>query len=172
MIVLLLFLQKQNLVSYRSTGAYIFFLDGAACSWKVKLSSTALLSSQESEYVAGSEATKEALNLRMLLEHLGFGDPRSTDIYVDNKGAITMGLDPANKPATRHVNMRMHMLRQHAELGHVSTHMVADYMTKATPKPTHERHNARTMGSQSLAPPLTLIQHLIEFFSGNHSEGG
>ena len=101
MIVLLLFLHKQNLVSYRSTGAYIFFLDGAACSWKVKLSSTALLSSQESEYVAGSEAAKEALNLRMLLEHLGFGDPRPTDIYVDNKGAIAMGLHPANKPATR-----------------------------------------------------------------------
>ena len=35
--------------SYRSTGAYIFFLDVAACSWKVKLSSTAILSSQESE---------------------------------------------------------------------------------------------------------------------------
>ena len=56
--------------------SYIFFLDGAACSWKVKLSSTALLGSQESKYVAGSEATKEALNLRVLLEHLGFGDPR------------------------------------------------------------------------------------------------
>ena len=45
---------------------------------------------------------------------------------------------PANKPATRHVNMRMHMLRQHVELGHVSIpfcptfDMVADYMTKAT----------------------------------------
>jgi hypothetical protein len=154
--------------SYKSTGAYIFFLDGAACSWKVKLSSTALLSSQESEYVAGSEATKEALNLRMLLEHLGFGDPRPTDIYVDNKGAITMGLHPANKPATRHVNMRMHMLRHHVELGHVCTpfcptfDMVADYMTKATPKPTHERHNARTMGDQTLAPPLTVIQHLLD----------
>ena len=130
----------------KSTGAYIFLLDGAACSWKVKLSSTALLSSQESEYVAASEATKEALNLRMLLLHLGFGDPRPTDIFVDNKGAITMGLHPSNKPATRHVDMRVHMLRQHVELGHVSTpfcptyDMVADYMTKATPKPTHERH--------------------------------
>ena len=154
--------------SYKSTGAYVFFLDGAACSWKVKLSSTALLSSQESEYVAGSEATKEALNLRMLLEHLGFGDPRATDIYVDNKGAITMGLHPANKPATRHVNMRMHMLRHHVELGNVSTpfcptfDMVADYMTKATPKPTHERHNSRAMGDQTIAPPLTVIQHLLD----------
>ena len=31
------------------------------------------------------------------------------------------GQHPANKPATRHVNMRMHMLRQHVEVGHVST---------------------------------------------------
>ena len=51
----------------------------------------------------------------MLLEHLGFGDPRPTDIYVDNKGAITMGLHPANKPATRHVNMRMHAIRKGAD---------------------------------------------------------
>ena len=64
--------------------------------------------------------------------------------------------------------MRMHMLRQHVELGHVCTpfcptfDMVADYMTKATPKPTHERHNARTMGDQTLAPPLTVIQHLLD----------
>ena len=152
----------------KSTGAYIFLLHGAACSWKVKLSSTALLSSQESEYVAASEATKEALNLRMLLHHLGFGDLRPTDIFVDNKGAITMGLHPSNKPATRHVDMRVHMLRQHVELGHVSTpfcptyDMVADYMTKATPKPTHERHRARAMGDQDIAPALLPIQHLLE----------
>ena len=58
---------------------------------------------------------QQALNLRMLLDHLGFGDPRPTDIYVDNKGAITMGLHPANKPATRHVNMRMHAIRKGAD---------------------------------------------------------
>ena len=40
--------------------------------------------------------------------------------------------------------------------------MVADYMTKATPKPTHERHNARAMGNQTIAPPLTVIQHLLD----------
>ena len=39
------------------------------------------------------EATKEALCLRMLLLHLGFGDPEPTATYCDNKGAITMGLE-------------------------------------------------------------------------------
>ena len=151
----------------KSTGAYVFFLDGAACSWKVKLSSTALLSSQESEYVAGSEATKEAKNLRMLLEHLGFGDPRPTDIYIDNKGAIIMGHHPSNKAATRHVDMRIHFMRQHVELGTINTpfcptfDMVADFMTKATPKATHERHMNRTMGDQSNALPVEPIQHLV-----------
>ena len=68
-----------------------------------------------------SAKTKEALNLRMLLEHMGFGDPLLNDIYVDSKGEITMGLHPVNKPSTRHVNMRMHMLCHHVELGHVCT---------------------------------------------------
>jgi hypothetical protein len=59
-----------DLDNFKSTGVYIFFLDGSACSWKVKLSSTALLSSQESEYVAGSEATQEALNLYIYMDCL------------------------------------------------------------------------------------------------------
>ena len=40
----------------KSTGAYVFFLDSASCSWKIKLSATTLLSTQEAEYVALSEA--------------------------------------------------------------------------------------------------------------------
>jgi hypothetical protein len=63
--------------------------------------------------------------------------------------------------------MRMHMCCHHVELGHVVTpycgtyNMVADYMTKATPKPTHECHNARVMGDQSISTPLPIIHHLL-----------
>jgi hypothetical protein len=41
----------------RSTGSYLFFFNGAGVSWKVKLSQTACLSTQEAEYIALSEAT-------------------------------------------------------------------------------------------------------------------
>ena len=151
----------------KSTGAYVFFLDGASCSWKVKLSATALLSTQEAEYVALSEATKEALCLRMLLLHLGFGDPEPTTIYCDNKGAITMGLHPTNKAAMRHVDMREHFCQQHVEAGNVITpfcstyDMVADSSSKATHKPTHTRHTSCMFGDQSIAPPVLPIQHLV-----------
>jgi hypothetical protein len=52
-------------------------IDGASCSWKVKLSPTVCLSTQKAEFYALSEGTKEALNLRFLqqrrkpLRHLG-----------------------------------------------------------------------------------------------------
>ena len=82
-------------------------------------------------------------------------------IFVSTtKVAITIGIHPSNKPAMRHVDMRVHMLRQHVELGRVSTpfcptnDMVADYTTKAAPNPTHERHRARAMGDQDMTPAL------------------
>ena len=81
----------------RSTGSYICFINGASVSWKVKLSSTVCLSTQEAEYNAQTEGTKEALNLRMLLRDLGFGQRAPTTLFCDNKGAITMSLHLTNR---------------------------------------------------------------------------
>ena len=134
-----------------STSAYVFSFGGASISWKVKLSPTVCLSEQEAEYVGMSEATKEALNLRMLLRQLGFGATTPTVIYSDNQGAITKGLHPANKPATRHIDTRRHFPREHVELVNVTTAyvrtdtMVVDCIIKQTPKLTHSRHLTTTM---------------------------
>jgi len=105
----------------KSTGAYIFLLLGAAIRRKMELSQRACLSSHKAEYCALSEATKEALNLRMLMQQLGFESTKPTTIFCDNKGAITMGLHPSNRPATRHIDMRKYFCRQHVELDNVTT---------------------------------------------------
>jgi len=68
----------------KSTGVYIFLLLGTAISWKVKLSQMACLSSQESEYCALSEPTKETLNLQMVMQQLGFGSMKATTIFCNN----------------------------------------------------------------------------------------
>jgi hypothetical protein len=151
----------------KSTGAYVFLLDGASCSWKVKLSPTVCLSTQQAEYYALTEGTKEALNLRFLLRDLGFGQSRPTELFCDNKGAITMSLHPANKPATRHIDMRIHFCRQHVEEGDVTTTfaptpaMVADFMTKQTLRLTHERHCRRVFGDQLAPLPLEPITRVV-----------
>jgi hypothetical protein len=79
---------------------YLFLLDGASCSWEVKLRPAVCLRTQQAEKYALSEGTKEALNLRFLLRDLGFGQTPPTRLFCGNKGAITMALQPANKPAT------------------------------------------------------------------------
>jgi len=80
----------------------------------------------------------------MLMQEVGFGRTKPTIFFCDNKGAITMGLHPYNKPTTRHIDMRKHVCRQHVELGNVTTlyrkiiDILGDFLSKQTPKLTHE----------------------------------
>ena len=50
--------------SRKSTGGSVFILCNAAVSWKTKKQRTILISSTEAEYVALSEATKEAISMK------------------------------------------------------------------------------------------------------------
>ncbi|GKV35094.1 hypothetical protein SLEP1_g43407 [Rubroshorea leprosula] len=55
----------------RSTTGYVFTLLGCAISWKATLQSTVALSTTEAEYMAITEAVKEALWLKGLVSDLG-----------------------------------------------------------------------------------------------------
>ena len=65
------------------------------------------------------------------------------------------------------VDMRIHMCRQHVELGNIKiehmpgTDLPADMCSKQTVCPTHEKHTARTFGDQSLAPPAAPITRIV-----------
>jgi hypothetical protein len=54
----------------KSTGGYVFMIGGTAVSWKTKKQTTVSLSSTEAEYVALSEATKEAMWMKRLLREV------------------------------------------------------------------------------------------------------
>ncbi|KAE8705939.1 putative ribonuclease H protein [Hibiscus syriacus] len=55
----------------KSTTGYVFKIAGGAVSWVSKLQSVAATSTTEAEYVAATQASKEAIWLKMLLEELG-----------------------------------------------------------------------------------------------------
>ena len=67
----------------------------------------------------------------------------------------------------RHVEMREHFCRQHVELNNVDTqycnthNMTSDYLSKQTVCATHERHNARTFGTQTDLVPLDNILRTV-----------
>ncbi|KAE8660285.1 hypothetical protein F3Y22_tig00116954pilonHSYRG00091 [Hibiscus syriacus] len=55
----------------KSTTGYVFKVAGGAVSWFSKLQSVVATSTTEAEYVAATQASKEAIWLKMLLEELG-----------------------------------------------------------------------------------------------------
>jgi hypothetical protein len=93
-------------------------------------------------------APRKSSTCAFLLRDLDFGQSLPTTLFCDNTGDITMALQPANKPASRHIDMRIHFCceHEHVELADVSTSftptpdMVADFRTKQTQRLTHERH--------------------------------
>jgi hypothetical protein len=74
----------------KSTSGFVFMLGGAAVSWSSKKQTTVALSSTEAEYIAASNAGKEALWLRRLLTDLGIDSTQPTTLHVDNQSAIVL----------------------------------------------------------------------------------
>ena len=74
----------------RSVSGYVFDVAGGSVSWASKKQPTVALSTVESEYMAASNATKEAIWLRVLLEDLGYPQVEATTINEDNLSCIAL----------------------------------------------------------------------------------
>lgn len=98
-------------------------------------------STMEAEYVAASEASKEAVWIKKFLEEIGVVpsalDP--VEIYCDNSGAVAQAKEPRSHHKSRHIAHKYHLIRHHVEEGFVKVrkvHMdlnVSDPMTKPLP---------------------------------------
>ena len=58
----------------RSTSGYVFFVAGGPVSWQAKTQKSVALSTAEAEYMALSDASKEAVHLKALLVSIGIQD--------------------------------------------------------------------------------------------------
>ena len=105
-------------------------------------------SSTEAEYMAVSEAAKQAIWIRHFLHSIGketVYNMAPTTIYEDNQGAIKLADNPVNHPKTKHIAVRYHAIREHIANGEIrleylpTDRMVADGLTKATNHVTQER---------------------------------
>ena len=74
----------------------MFCLNGGAVSWKSSKQSIVADSTTEAEYIAASDAAKEAVWIKKLITDLE-GGPSITnpvDVYCDNNGAIAQAKEP------------------------------------------------------------------------------
>uniref|UniRef100_A0AAV1UB76 RxLR effector candidate protein n=1 Tax=Peronospora matthiolae TaxID=2874970 RepID=A0AAV1UB76_9STRA len=126
-----------DIESRRSTSGYVFMMNGECISWKSQKQRTVALSSTEAEYMALSEATKEAVWLKVLLGELGeMTSDEAIKMYEDNQGSIALAKNPEFHKRTKHIDIRYHFVRKRVESGEVvleycpTQDMLADMMTK------------------------------------------
>ena len=131
----------------RSTSGYVFDVGSAAISWSSKRQPTVALSSCEAEYIGQTQATKEAVWLRGLLDQLNPSAKctQAVIIYCDNQGAIALAKNPQFHARTKHIDIQHHYVREQVTAGTVALEyvptdqQVADGLTKALPRDKFEK---------------------------------
>ena len=122
----------------RSTTCYIFTLFGGPVSWKSQLQSIVALSTIEAEYIAATEAMKEALWLQGLVKELGVLNS-VVEIFSDGQSAIQLCKNPVFHERTKHVDVRYHFIRETISSGAMKLEKIstadnpADMATKGLP---------------------------------------
>ncbi|GJX45582.1 retrotransposon protein, putative, ty1-copia subclass [Tanacetum coccineum] len=122
----------------RSITGYSFLVQRCVINWKVMLQHVVALSTTEAEYMALTEAVKEAIWLRGLLEELGV-ELNTVAVNCDNQGAIHLSRNHVFHERTKHINVRYHFIREVLEAKTVKVlkvgteHNAADALTKVVP---------------------------------------
>jgi len=146
----------------RSLSAWVATLNGGAISWKSKQAPRVASSTTESEFVAASKTSDEALWLRRCMEAINLPQKTVTPLFCDNRAVRMISKNPVHRERTKFVDFRLHRLKEHVADGVVrvidcpTQDMLADTLTKQLPGPAHTRHTRVQLGLDphtSPAPP-------------------
>ena len=130
----------------KSQSGYVFTLNGEAISWKSSKQETTADSTTKSEYIAASEAAKEAVWIKKFINELGVVPSIVHPIllYCDNNGAIAQAKEPRSHQRSKHVLKRYHLIREiigrnDVKIEKIPTDQnVVDPLTKPLPQKKYE----------------------------------
>ncbi|KAL0439312.1 UNVERIFIED_CONTAM: Retrovirus-related Pol polyprotein from transposon RE2 [Sesamum latifolium] len=125
-------------------------------------------STTEAEYIATSEAAKEAVWMKNYIQELGvipsIAEP--VVIFCDNNGAIAQAKEPRAHHRSKHILRRYHLLREMVSRGDCrmdrvsSTENTADPLTKPMSQIAHTQHLDK-MGLRSMGDWLRSSGRLL-----------
>ncbi|KAL4301844.1 hypothetical protein GQ457_10G007880 [Hibiscus cannabinus] len=132
----------------RSQSGFVFCPNGGAVSWKSSKQDTVADSTTEAEYIAASEAAKEAVWIKKFITGLGVipSIVDAVDLYCDNNGAIAQAKEPRSHQRSKHILRRFHLIREIIDRGDVeickvhTDDNIADPLTKPLTQQKHDRH--------------------------------
>ncbi|KAH9704344.1 hypothetical protein KPL70_011418 [Citrus sinensis] len=121
--------------SRKSTSGYVFTLGSGAISWRSVKQSCIADSTTEAEYVAASEAAKEAVWLRKFLQDLEVVPAVTAPLklFCDNSGAVAQSKEPRNHKKQKHIERKYHLIRDIVQRGDVEVTQIASQQNLADP---------------------------------------
>jgi hypothetical protein len=130
----------------KSYTGYVFIINGGAVSWSTHKQSTVAFSTMEAEYMAISDAAREALARKQLFEELRIPSAQKPiTILTDSQTALDISDNPAKYRQAKHIDVRYHAVRHYIHDGKIevdyipSNYQPADIFTKALSPTKHQR---------------------------------
>jgi hypothetical protein len=124
----------------KSTTGFCFTMspsESAMLVWRSKKQSCVALSSCEAEYLAMANAVQEGVFLKQLLLDIDVIDSAPSFVLrCDNQGAIALAQKGQVSQRSKHIDIKVHFVRQHVSNGDVelkylcTSDMIADCLTK------------------------------------------
>ncbi|KAK8661374.1 hypothetical protein V6N13_090979 [Hibiscus sabdariffa] len=132
----------------RSQSGFVFCLNGGAVSWKSSKQDTVADSTTEAEYIAASEAAKEAVWIKKFITGLRVVPSivDAVDLFCDNNGAIAQAKEPRSHQRSKQILRRFHLIREIIDRGDVeickvhTDDNIADPLTKPLTQQKQDRH--------------------------------
>ncbi|CAA7055275.1 unnamed protein product [Microthlaspi erraticum] len=121
----------------KSTTGHIFYLGESPITWCSQKQETVALSSCEAEFMAGTEAARQAIWLQDLLGEITGTTRERVVIRIDNQSAIALTKNPVFHGRSKHIHTRYHFIRECVENEQIEVEHVpgekqkADILTKA-----------------------------------------
>ena len=130
----------------KSYTGYVFLINDGAVVWSTHKQSTVAFSTMEAEYMALSDAAREALAQRQLFEELRIPSAsKPVTLLTDSQTVLDISENPANYRKAKHIDIRYHAVRHYIrerkiEIDYIpSSYQPADIFTKALGHSKHHR---------------------------------
>lgn len=129
----------ENKSDRKSNSGNVFLVNGGVVSWASRKQTCVALSSTEAEFIALSEACKEAIWLRQILADLHQPINSVTIIYEENQSCLCLIQEEKLSNRTKHIDVKTHFVKDHIDKGNIvceycsTEEMLADMLTKAIP---------------------------------------
>ena len=119
----------------KSTSGCCYFLGNCLVAWHSEKQNSVSLSTVEAEYIAAGSCCAQLLWMKQTM--LDYNVPQQCmPIMCDNSSAICISKNPIQHSRTKHIDIRYHFLRDHADQGNIELAFVptdaqlANFFTK------------------------------------------